>query len=514
LGSRLRVRLVGALSERTLRRIQRIRHFESPSLRHAGARGGPRGVTPQIVTAFDAHAVREDVAELVASALEAAGVPYLRLPGARGAVAQMAVEVAHRPAALAALERVAGGPGWAVEPAGERRRRQSARIEIYRVLAAPNGRLLCGLDTACQIAFWRRDAQTGDLDAPAGNAVLEHIRAETWQQGVASPGHWPVTPDHPYALEVREPVDVVYTWVNGDDPRWQERKAAYTPAGEQYHYAAVNNARYANRDELRYSMRSLAMFAGWVRQIYIVTDQQVPDWLDTRHPRIRVVDHREVFTDPDVLPVFNSHAIESQLQHVPGLAEQFLYFNDDVFFGRPVEPELFFFGNGIAKFFLSAHTVDLEPPSLHDLPVMSAAKNNRALLQREFGITVRHKMKHTAHPQLRSVLVEMEKRHPELFAKVAASRFRHPDDVSVASSLHHYYAFALGRAVPGTLQYRYQDISRPNTARRLDEFLRQRPQVFCLNDLDSSHTDLEQRTTLREFLDVYFPLPAPWERDG
>lgn len=73
-----------------------------------------------------------------------------------------------------------------------------------------------------------------------------------------------------------------------------------------------------------------------------------------------------------------------------------------------------------------------------------------------------------------------------MFKQVSCSRFRHPGDVSIPSSLQHFYAFARGRAVSGEWGYRYHDISRPDTARRLDGILRERPQSFCLNDLDSS----------------------------
>ncbi|MFD0331960.1 hypothetical protein ACFQZC_36840 [Streptacidiphilus monticola] len=89
---------------------------------------------------------------------------------------------------------------------------------------------------------------------------------------------------------------------------------------------------------MRYSLRSIHQYAPWVRRIHLVTAGQRPVWLNTDHPDIRVVDHREIFSDPDALPTFNSHAIESQLHHIDGLAEHFLYLNDDVLFGRLVSP--------------------------------------------------------------------------------------------------------------------------------------------------------------------------------
>ncbi len=517
---RLRRRVIESMPEPTLRRLQRLRHRETPALTKPVRRLGPRSIEPEVVTEFDAHAVRADVARTVVDALEAAGVAYVLVPGPRGRVGQIGVDGGDRAALLSALEPVLGRPGWSLD--GDRGSGRTLRVS--RVLAAPTGAVLDTRDTACEIAFWVLDGRPdprhfraapyppGTRVSPPDNPVVGHLTAEAWQRAVRAEHHWPVTDPLPDVFEVRDPVDVVYTWVDGDDPQWQRRKAEFVGGGQSDF--AANHSRFANRDELRYSMRSVAMFASWVRRIYLVTDGQVPNWLDPDHPKVTVVDHRDIFTDPSVLPVFNSHAIESQLHHIPDLAEQFLYCNDDIFFGRSVEPELFFHSNGISKFFLSRQTLDLDPPSADDLPVLNAAKNNRALLEREFGVTLRHKFRHTAHPQLRSVLAEIEARHPELFAQVAASRFRHVDDVSIASALHHYYAYARGRAVPGETTYRYQDLGRPETARRLDEFLRERPQLFCINDLDSPEGDLqEQRAVLSQFFGQYFPLPAPWERD-
>jgi hypothetical protein len=524
MAGRLRRQLVDHVPEPTLRRIQRVRHGEHPSLRRPVGRTGIRGATPEVVADFDAHAVRAEVSRQLCASLDHARVPYVLLPGPRGTVRQIAVEDRDRVAVLAAVRAVTAGRGWTVESSGKGR--QSARrLLVYRVLAGPQGHLLCDRDTATEIAFWTCVTRTGvprhaggvhtpgTRLAPKHNPVVSYLTEDQWLRATCSPSHWPVERPFPYALDVREPVDIVYTWVNGADPEWQLRKDRYKPSGDTHNASATQLGRFTNRDELRYSMRSVAMFASWVRRIHVVTDGQVPDWLDVDHPKIRIVDHREIFTDPSVLPVFNSHAIESQLHHIPELAERYLYFNDDMFFGRPVEPENFFHGNGIAKLFLSKQVLDLDPPSARDLPATSGGKRNRELIERDFGITIRHKMLHGVYPQLRSVLTELEERHPEMFARVSASRFRHPDDNSIVSSLQQYYAYASGRAVPGRIHYRYQDISRVNTPRRLDEILRERPQVFCLNDMDTTEDQLDaQHVALRQFFGEYFPLASPYER--
>lgn len=136
-------------------------------------------------------------------------------------------------------------------------------------------------------------------------------------------------------------------------------------------------------------------------------------------------------------------------------------------------------------------------------------------MAREFGVGVARRFKHVAHPQHRSVVAELEARHPQLFAQVAASRFRHPDDVSIPASLVHYVSFARGRAVPGDIGYRYQDLARADTARRLEEILRERPEMFCVNDvLTGEALPAGHATALADFFAAYYPLPSPFEKPG
>lgn len=225
------------------------------------------------------------------------------------------------------------------------------------------------------------------------------------------------------------------------------------------------------------------------------------------------MDHRDIFPDADALPVFNSHAIESCLHRISGLAEQYLYLNDDVFFGRPVAPTLFFRGNGLATFFPSSALIEPGPRQPYDNPVMSAAKNTRALIAEVFERAATTIFQHTPHPQLRSVLQHMEMSHPEIFARVAASPFRHPEDLSIASSLHHFYAYALGKALPSRLEYFYLDVSHPWASKRLRWLLRNRTfDVFCLNDSPSvSGDDSRNSELLERFLSRYYPLPSSFE---
>ena len=312
------------------------------------------------------------------------------------------------------------------------------------------------------------------------------------------------------------PVDIVYTWVDDEDPAWLERKhhALEDVVGHELNSAATAAGRFKNRDELKYSLRSVWQFAPWVNHVYIVTDDQYPSWLDRSHPKVDVVSHRDIFNPDDALPVFNSHAIESQLHHIDGLSEHYLYMNDDFLFARPVRPHLFFHSNGIGKFFKSNAQIPLGEPSVDDAPVDAAAKNVRALLRTTFGRTVSQKFKHTPLPQQRSVLYEMEERYTEDFHRTARSRFRQHSDISIPSAMQHHYAYLSARAVEGSISYRYigLDDHQPSLAKMAGLLARRDADCFCVNDADVPDADVTWADeTLANFLSRYYPFPSDYE---
>ncbi len=348
--------------------------------------------------------------------------------------------------------------------------------------------------------------ETG-LTGPGVGVILQFVGHENDQ-------HQPLrVTGYPHAFQMIEPIDVVYTWVDDTDPDWQRQRATAVPT-DRVTSDALSPARHVDHGELRYSLRSLAGFANWVRHIWIVTSGQVPSWLNVDHPKLTVVSHREIFTDQSALPTFNSHAIESQLHHIDGLAEHFLYLNDDVFFGRPVSPELFFHGNGVAKFMASDVTIDVDPGDFPRTGAAAAARRNRDLIEQLWGRSITHRMKHVPHAHRRSSLLDLEQKVPDTFATVAHSRFRGVDDVSIASDLGHYHAYALGLAATGSLGFRYVDLASDALEQYFADLLARRSfDVFCINDTRTGNS-AERSALVSDFLNSYFPAPGPYERAG
>ncbi|MFI3333358.1 MAG: stealth family protein [Rikenellaceae bacterium] len=141
-------------------------------------------------------------------------------------------------------------------------------------------------------------------------------------------------------------IDIVYLWVDGSDATWIAKKNQYLPQGEKSLDPEIaGDCRFVDRDELKYSLRSLERYAPWINHIYIVTDSQRPKWLKESVPNVTIVDHREIIPS-QYLPLFNSSVIELFIHKIEGLSEHFLYANDDMLFGREVAPSFFFHQDG------------------------------------------------------------------------------------------------------------------------------------------------------------------------
>ncbi|MFC0549550.1 stealth family protein [Planotetraspora thailandica] len=399
----------------------------------------------------------------------------------------------------------------------------AVRVGLY--FASPSRTLTLGPEYGCDLEFWAKEKSM--LVAPRANVSCDAVPAkgekveggEELFNPLISAGHsvraYPTRPEFTRRLvdDIDFPIDAVYTWVDNRDPAWRSRRdqalAGAAEIGEP-NEMATTEARFTSRDELRFSLRSLLMHAPWINRIWIVTDGQTPPWLDTSHPMVRVVDHKEIFSDPSVLPVFNSHAIESQLHHIDGLAEHFLYLNDDFFLGRPLVPRTFFEANGITRFFPSLAHVPFGAPELEESPVHAAGMNNRRMLEDLSGRTLTQKLKHVPYALRRSLMFELEERFCDAFEATTRSRFRTSSDISVVSSLAHYYGYLNGKAVPGTIEYTYVDLSLRKTPAKLRRMLaRRKHDAFCLND--TAPTTPDQDALFGKFLEAYFPTPAPFE---
>lgn len=299
-------------------------------------------------------------------------------------------------------------------------------------------------------------------------------------------------------------VDAVITWVNGSDPALalnrdyhlaQANALALAGTTAPLHDNGTNPHRWLCSDELNYCVRSIANNAPWVRRIWIVTDNQIPQI--TQLPpefaaKISIVDHIEILPGyADALPTFNSLSIETMLWRIQGLAEHFVYFNDDVFLTAPVTPSDFFAADGPV---LRGKWTDHK-----DLAASGAARDEASLLNhfnqinaaQMIGYTADHVFEsaHVVHPMLRSVMAELFDTFHDAFIRNASYRFRDAGQF-LPQSLHNHACLADGSAaILDTRDYLHiavgaiDDWSAADISGYLSGTARDAIKFLCVNDL-------------------------------
>ena len=318
-------------------------------------------------------------------------------------------------------------------------------------------------------------------------------------------------------------IDMVYLWVNGNDPVWRARKEAFI-RGEEYVPGEANlESRFVDNDELKYSLRSVEACAPWINHIYIVTDNQVPSWLNVDNPRVSVVDHKQILP-AEALPTYSSPAIEWCIDRIPGLSEHFLYANDDTLFAQPAEPGFFFNDEGLPIIRMKPWASSHRHLSLYMKTIVRA----KELIYAHYGKRYKCIPHHNIDGYRLSHLKEFKQQFASLVEPTVMAHFRREDDLQ--RSAFFYYALATGRgrlkmmgrynrAMPlwkkviETLHSRFYydsrtiDISRLNFDKVLQKY---HPVLFCMNDNEKA--DDHCRVQAKAFLDGMFPRKCSFER--
>lgn len=309
------------------------------------------------------------------------------------------------------------------------------------------------------------------------------------------------------------PVEFVYCWCNGADPEFWAEKARYSPGAETRDDA---DCRYIDNGELVRSLASVALYAPWIRRIWLlVNDVSAIPPAVARDPRIVVVRHREVIP-AEHLPLFNALSIELWLDRIPDLSERFVYLNDDTFLGAPVTPRDFFTDDGkvICRYFRNRI---VPSGGAYEAALLNARAFLRDVaadhpLDREWLKAAPYYPHHNADGCLKGVFSDFRASFPEPLTASASCRFHTPGQFS--RDIFSLWAMATGRGV-------FRGIWRNRIVRRLgwpraesafgklsnadvfETIERHRPSFFCLNDTEES-TDA-QRARLRSWLERRFP---------
>lgn len=308
----------------------------------------------------------------------------------------------------------------------------------------------------------------------------------------------------------RAEIDVVIPWVDGGDPAWRQARCAArgTDAGDEH--------QYRDWGLMRYWFRGLEQNAPWVRRVHFITWGHLPPWLDTAHPRLHIVRHEDYLPEA-YRPAFSSIPIELNVHRIDGLAEQFIFMNDDLFFLSPLSQEEYFrdglpcdalvtcpiterctdgFGHllwnnisTINRHFSPAACAQKNPEGWFGdaYPEPICEDNRQACRWRRF---MGFGWEHSANPALRSVCEQVWREEKYLLDASSRSHFRSGGEVT--NWLFRYWQLASGQFVPHMQQgRRFVTVGAPEEELR-DAILSADTRVLCINE-DQADFDFPSR---------------------
>ncbi len=245
-------------------------------------------------------------------------------------------------------------------------------------------------------------------------------------------------------------IDAVIAWVDGNDEnhrkklaQFVEDKSLMTSKGFLTRFNEVN--------EIQYCIKSIQKFAPYIRNIYIVTDEQTPAFLkenpnNPEYKNIKIIDHKEIFKGyEEFLPTFNCFPIETLLFKIPNLSEHFIYFNDDMFLINETKPSDFFtdegypvlrgkwtsFENSVFKDFLKS--IGLKKKRISKITYKKAQENSAVLL----GLKQYFKLNHTPFPIRKSIFNSYFSTNEAVLKSNIMHRFRVPTFFMVQAHAAH-----------------------------------------------------------------------------
>jgi len=315
-------------------------------------------------------------------------------------------------------------------------------------------------------------------------------------------------------------VDIVYLYVDGEDEAYLQQKEEML---KKLHpdSQAINKCRFIDNDELMYSLRSLEKFANWINNIYIITNNKPPKWLNIDNPRIKVINQADIMPI-NSQPCFNSMSIEHCVVNIPNLSEYFLLACDDYFFLDNVDFNFFFKKNKpIYRFNKRKYQRDKK---LYNHFLSNASD----LVYYHFGYRCNLYPHHNIEPYKKSIIRECYKIFKQEIDNTIYSPFRKKENIE--KSIYANYAIATKKAyfkkiaridsyLPlykkilfHFLKIYSKDSIDISTSRKdiIWEVLNFKPKLFCIND-DEATTN-EDRSRMKKLLENFFPDKSEFER--
>lgn len=292
-------------------------------------------------------------------------------------------------------------------------------------------------------------------------------------------------------------MDAVITYVDGRDPLWQQDYASVV-GGE------VLTKRYRDWGTLKYLLRGIQKHIPSVRNVYLVVsrDSQVPEWVNREN--LHIVFHSDIIPSR-FLPTFSSGTIEMFLHRIPGLAEEFLYFNDDMFPVMDCVAEDFFV-DGKSAIGFSRH---LLVSNEWKRRVRNSDRQARLCLGMKAGLTF-VRPQHTTSPMLRSQNEKIYGVSKDKIFQVAAPL---RTDDSFNQYLYLDYLYYQGKATGRGISHKHLSPAVYSAGKICRYIESPTAKMICINDVQMPQERFEHyRSMIAGSLERHFPEKSRFER--
>ena len=292
-------------------------------------------------------------------------------------------------------------------------------------------------------------------------------------------------------------MDVVITYVDGNDPAWKQDYSKYTDV-------PVMEKRFRDWGTLKYLLRGIEVYMPFIMNVYLVVshESQIPQWAD--RSELKVVLHKDIIP-PDYLPTFNSTTIEMFLHRIEGLSEEFIYFNDDIFPIAPSVPEDFF-REGKAVIGMSRHLLSSSMYKKHVKRSDMMARETLGLSRSLFFM----RSQHSCIPVLKSQCSKVfELQKPKVLSSL--SRVRNDGNINMTFFLSYMYHQSL--VVNERISCGHISLAAVSTGKLVDNILSPKRKFLCINDVKLSEERYQSsRKVLTECFERCFPNKSRFER--
>ena len=293
-------------------------------------------------------------------------------------------------------------------------------------------------------------------------------------------------------------MDVVITYVNGNDPVWKQDYEKYTNV-------PVMQKRFRDWGTLKYLLRGIENRMPFVRNVYLVVSHpsQVPEWVDRKN--LKIVLHRDIIPE-EFLPTFNCNPIEMHLHRIPGLDEEYLYFNDDMFPVGDCKPEDFFRNGrpviGYYRHFIAGNMYK------------KICRNSDRLARKALGLKPSFfftRPQHICSPMLKSQCEELYSMVEEQVRRTSASRTRTENDLNQYLFLD--YMNYKGMVIREKISNKHFSVS-VASPESLEAFLRKPDcNLVCINDVHLSESRYEAlHDAILNAFESVFPIKSKYEK--